>query len=302
MADKQKSSIPAAEIEILRKVISPDLTDEEAALVVAYAQKYNLDVMLKHMVLMRRDIKEKSPDGQWRKTGKVQRGIYITRDGLLHVAHESGKFDGISARVTEDREHAECEVWRKDMGHSFKYSITIAEYDTGLSTWKSHRESMAVKVAEVFTLRRAFDVGITAAEEMEIVYADRVETRGVAPVDNPPEKVDNRPADPYPDTPPEHGSPGEDDPIPPEDETLLDGNPTGLYKVTEVLVRKSPAKDGKRAFVLYTVTTADGKSHKTFSKTVAEKAKEAKAGGYPVKLEFEKNKNGHWDLVGVVKP
>lgn len=54
---------------------SPD--DPRSRAVVAVARRYDLDPLLKHVIVL--------PKG----------GVYITRDGLLHIAHRSGQLDGI---------------------------------------------------------------------------------------------------------------------------------------------------------------------------------------------------------------
>lgn len=114
---------------------------------VEVANKYGLDPLLKHVIVL---------DG---------RGIYVTRDGLLSVAHRSGELDGI---VLEDEGEddtgwwAIVSVYRKDMGHPFRYR---GRYPRKGSNARYGPE-MAVKCAEVMALRRAFQVtGIATLEE-----------------------------------------------------------------------------------------------------------------------------------------
>lgn len=130
----------------LLKAIGLDrLPSEQRELAIAIANKYELDLLLKHLVL-------------------IEGRAYITRDGLLHIAHRSGQLDGIT--VTEPETVGEfwrstCSVFRKDMSHPFTYS---GRYPTKGGNQKFAPE-MAVKVGEVMALRRAFDVSMPTVEE-----------------------------------------------------------------------------------------------------------------------------------------
>lgn len=134
--------------EIALQELLRGIEPAKAAILIAVCQRYSLDPVLKHAVL-------------------VSGNLYITRDGLLQVAHASGQLDGIEVIVADDGEWAEAVVYRKDMAHPFRYRVYRKEYDTGKGAWATHPISMLVKVAEVFALRRAFPVGLTPIEEME---------------------------------------------------------------------------------------------------------------------------------------
>lgn len=128
--------------------LNPD--DPRSQAVVAVAQRYDLDPLLKHVIVI--------PKG----------GVYITRDGLLHVAHRSGQLDGIVVEqeptLSEDKREwvARVSVYRKDMGHPFtfpgRYAVNGGNRD--------YAQEMALKAAEAHALRRAFDVtGLPALDE-----------------------------------------------------------------------------------------------------------------------------------------
>jgi hypothetical protein len=125
--------------------IDPKSPVHQAALLVC--QKYELDPLLKHVVVIQ---------------GK---GVYITRDGYLHVAHRSGQFDGIEVvEQGEDATHylAKVTVYRKDMGRGFTYTGRYPKNGGN----KLYGPEMAIKCAEVMAMRRAFDVtGIPAKDE-----------------------------------------------------------------------------------------------------------------------------------------
>lgn len=124
--------------------------DPRSQAVVAVAQRYDLDPLLKHVIVI--------PKG----------GVYITRDGLLHVAHRSGQLDGIVVEqeptLSDDGKEwvSRVSVYRKDMRHPFtfpgRYSVTGGNRD--------YAQEMSLKAAEAHALRRAFDVtGLPTLDE-----------------------------------------------------------------------------------------------------------------------------------------
>jgi hypothetical protein len=130
----------------LLKAIGLDrLAPEQRELAISIANKYELDLLLKHLVM-------------------IEGRAYITRDGLLHIAHRSGQLDGIVTTepvLDGDYWRASCSVYRKDMSHAFTYG---GRYPAKGGNQKFAPE-MAVKVSEVMALRRAFDVSVPTAEE-----------------------------------------------------------------------------------------------------------------------------------------
>lgn len=127
--------------------------DPRSRAVVAVCRTYHLDPILKHVIVI--------PKG----------GVYITRDGYLHVAHSSGQLDGIVVEqmpeLTEDgREwQAVVTVHRKDMRHGFTYP---GRYPVAGQN-KDYAPEMALKAAEAHALRRAFNVaGLGAADERHV--------------------------------------------------------------------------------------------------------------------------------------
>lgn len=134
---------------LLKAVGLDRVPPEQRELALAIADRYGLDLMLKHVVL-------------------IEGRPYITRDGLLHIAHRSGVFDGME--VTDPSVvdvgagkfwTARCSVYRKDMTRPFTYA---GRYPTTGGNQKFAPE-MATKVAEVMALRRAFDVSAPVMEE-----------------------------------------------------------------------------------------------------------------------------------------
>lgn len=125
--------------------------DPKSRAVVAVAKRYDLDPLLKHVIVI--------PKG----------GVYITRDGLLHVAHDSGQLDGIvvdqEPTLSDDGAEwvARVSVYRKDMRFPFTYPGRYSARGGGNA---QYAQEMALKAAEAHALRRAFDVtGLPAVDE-----------------------------------------------------------------------------------------------------------------------------------------
>lgn len=132
-------------VALLKAVGLDRVQPEQRDLALAIADRYGLDVMLKHLVM-------------------VEGKPYITRDGLLHVAHRSGLFDGIEvSRPQLEGEYwtASCTVFRRDMTRGFTYH---GRYPAKGGNARFAPE-MAVKVSEVMALRRAFDISAPVVEE-----------------------------------------------------------------------------------------------------------------------------------------
>lgn len=119
--------------------LDPRKPEDRAA--VAVCKHYGFDPLLKHVVVIPRS------------------GVYITRDGLLSIAHRSGQLDGIvveqDPELDGDQWVARVSVYRKDMSHPFTFP---GRYPVGGGN-KQYAPEMALKAAEAHALRRAFDVG-----------------------------------------------------------------------------------------------------------------------------------------------
>lgn len=134
------------ELALLKAVGLDRANAEQRELAINIANRYGLDLLLKHLVLI---------DGR----------PYVTRDGLLHIAHRSGQLDGMETTepaIVDDFWRASCSVYRKDMSRPFTYT---GRYPTKGGTNQRFAPEMATKVAEVMALRRAFDVAAPTAEE-----------------------------------------------------------------------------------------------------------------------------------------
>ena len=135
--------------EQVAKYLGLDPRDPKSHAIVAVARQYGLDPVLKHVIVI--------PNG----------GVYITRDGLLHVAHKSGQLDGIVVEqeptLSEDKKEwvARVSVYRRDMTHPFTFP---GRYPVGGRN-REYAQEMALKAAEAHALRRAFNVAGLPIEE-----------------------------------------------------------------------------------------------------------------------------------------
>lgn len=133
------------QVALLKAIGLDRAAPEQREIALAIATRYDLDLLLKHLVLI---------DGR----------PYITRDGLLHIAHRSGVLDGIETTVPEvvgEEWRVLCSVYRKDMSRPFTYA---GRYPTKGGNAKFAPE-MATKVAESMALRRAFDISAPTQDE-----------------------------------------------------------------------------------------------------------------------------------------
>lgn len=128
--------------------LNPSSPADRAA--VAVCRHYGFDPLLKHVVVIPKS------------------GVYITRDGLLHVAHRSGQLDGIvvESGPVFDPDTLEwtavVSVYRKDMTHPFTYPGRYSSAGPN----RAYAPEMALKNAESHALRRAFDVtGLPTVDE-----------------------------------------------------------------------------------------------------------------------------------------
>lgn len=138
--------------ELLRHLILPKATPEQLELVLAICERYQFDPLLRHVLI-------------------INQNIYVTRDGLRHMAWQSGMMDGydpFEERKGDDGKWVvTVKVWRKGIDRPFVATAYQAESENTQSPiWRSHPRLMTGKVAEVIALRMAFGVSLGGAEEI----------------------------------------------------------------------------------------------------------------------------------------
>lgn len=146
-------------IQTVRHMYAKGATDPEFKIFCEMARLTGLNPMLKLIWCVKN---ENRPD--------LPAQIYVSRDGLLAIAHRSGQFNGMESGTKKNEDGDEvgwCTVWRKDMDHPFHSEILRKEYDTQKALWKDKPATMSIKVAEAHCLRRAFDIqGVYTPDEM----------------------------------------------------------------------------------------------------------------------------------------
>lgn len=159
----------AAPVVVGRRVLAAlglDPDKIEAQALVLLCNRYQLDPLLGHVRII-----------------QTQQGPrpYITRDGMLEVAHRSGQLDGIV--VEEQRRNSEgngwtayVSVWRRDMSHPFTYGAQCKDHETQAKA--GNGPEMALARAERRALKRAFSIPTAEgadAEDGSGLTVDRVE-------------------------------------------------------------------------------------------------------------------------------
>lgn len=171
---------------LARERLFAGVPGEDVKLALAICARYGLDPLLRHVVLI--------PGG---KNGRYN--VYITRDGLLHVAHASGRAWSLEVGEPERRQNPYSGkediylrgrlrvVDQEGREQVFEGGVWFSEYAQKGGAWSTHPAAMHQKVLEVYLLRRAFDVALTPVEEVGVEVP-----AGPAPVETqalPPEKL-----------------------------------------------------------------------------------------------------------------
>lgn len=129
--------------EILKAIgLDPRLPLTQA--LVAVANRYGLDPLLKHIYIIRDS-------------------IYVSHSALLHIAHKSGDFDGMEVTCEElpDRWVATARIHRRSYAHPFTYQDECYKNEQKVPD----KRKRAITRAERNALRRAFDVEVDVEPE-----------------------------------------------------------------------------------------------------------------------------------------
>jgi len=156
---------------VLRDREGKPYTNEQRALVVLAAQQLGLNPILGHLTI-------------------INDRLYITNAGLLHIAHNSGKLEGIKTRpATEEERKAyfignnpkDIHLWRAEVylkGQKEPY-VGWGKASTNEKSWavKTNPQEMAETRAVNRALRKAFNItGYTSVEELEDENPQAVKT------------------------------------------------------------------------------------------------------------------------------
>lgn len=159
--------------EQVLRALGMNPNDPKVHALVRVAQKYDLDLLLGHIMI-------------------VQQQIYISHAGLLHIAHRSGDLDGIvtDAKEVEGKWVAQCHVYRKSMTHPFTYVDECGKHEKVRDARKR-----AVTRAERNALRRAFDVVVDVWDQDDRSPGPQLsDARPELPAGGPPGEAEALPA------------------------------------------------------------------------------------------------------------
>ena len=174
-------------IDLVKEKFAKGCTPEEIVLLVYLARQYDLDPLKKEIWAVK-------------GYGDSPAQIFTSRDGLLSIAHKTGKFGSMKTSFELEPESKEkksygsiirkpvsatCEIWRKDFGKPFTSTVFFDEYNLGQALWLKKPKTMLGKVAEVQCLRKAFSIsgGLYTPDEIpeknsSIIDAEKVEDNG----------------------------------------------------------------------------------------------------------------------------
>jgi len=167
------------QIELIKRTVAKDATDDELKLFLYQARKYGLDPLMKEIVFTKFKLKD----------GTEKESIITTRDGYLKIAQSHPDFQGIISFTVCEGDQFEIDAASYQIKHVFGakrgkiigawarvdrkgYKPFIAyvpfdEYNQNTTTWQKYPSAMIQKVAEAFALKRAFNIsGLVTREEL----------------------------------------------------------------------------------------------------------------------------------------
>ncbi len=163
--------------EFIKKMFAPDATQEEFRLFLELSKRYNLDPFKRQIFLIKNKKRLNEPAT-----------IMVSHAGMLHLAHESGKFSGMETYVItksgkpelicepNEIKGAVCYIYRSDCQKPIMHAVSFKEYYRRMpegykNIWDEKPITMIKKVAEAGALRRAFDTGgLYTEDEMDTNY------------------------------------------------------------------------------------------------------------------------------------
>lgn len=149
-----------------------DPLDGPTQAMVWLCRTYNLDPIFGHVIVL--------PG----KNGKVT--PYLTHDGMVQLAHNSGDLDGIevvSEWETDNGYGATVRVWSKRCAHPFQFNAGCGKKEPQAT--RGYGAAMAVTRATRRALRRAFPIMAALDVDNDADDTDVVDVRDTAPA--PPE-------------------------------------------------------------------------------------------------------------------
>lgn len=143
---------PAERRRMFLNLIQRDISEDQLQLLFGICDRYGFDPMLKHVVL-------------------IQKGMYVTRDGMRQYAHRTGELDGIeeveASQGRDGKWRVTVAVYRRGCARRFVATAHQAEHENEKSApWLKSPYRMTAKCAELAALRMAFPIALGGAEEV----------------------------------------------------------------------------------------------------------------------------------------
>ena len=165
------------QLKLVKELTAKNCTDTEFELLQHLAREHKLDPLKKEIWAVK-------------GYGNSPAQIFISRDGLINIAHRTQQFGSMktTCEIKKNPDElpgiefpisATCEIWRKDYDKPFENTVYFDEYDKKYALWKEKPKAMLMKVAESTCLRRAFNIaGMYVPEEMPLEKTGEVKENG----------------------------------------------------------------------------------------------------------------------------
>jgi len=292
-------------LDIVKKYICPQATDQEAYTFLQLCKAQNLNPFLKEAYLI--------------KYGTAPATIVTGKETFTKRADKLPQYDGFKAGIivysndkvvyregcfyttAEQVLGGWAEVYRKDRAIPFRNEVKLEEYmgkktdGTPTKMWAEKKATMIRKVPLVQSLREAFPVpygGLYSPEEINTVDALPVYEMGKAPVVQPPSQIKLP-----------QSKTAKDTDAAADDQPDKGGVPDTQSVITTIakLTQKVGDKNGKK-FTLYKLLGENEIIYTTFDKNLATVAKSAHEAGLEVRLSYKADKYNTVQNVELIEP
>ena len=172
-----------SDLNVIRKTVAHGASPEELAMFLYLANRYQLDPFLGEILLIR--VKAKQPDGTYQEALR----IYVPRDGWLKVAIRHPEYEGIDSAPVYEKDEFQADFAEAKVTHRvtsplrgrvvgayaiarrkgrkpYLVVVSLEEVRGKTPAWDTHPAIMAQTRAEVYAIRRQFEIsGLYAPEE-----------------------------------------------------------------------------------------------------------------------------------------
>lgn len=165
MTDLVATDFTQLQIDLIKRTIAKNATDDELRLFLYRAKNMGLDPLKPGQIY-------------FVKYGNSPGSVVVGLDGFRSIAAKTGKHVGTKRGEIRDEKNkligAWAEVYRADWQQPAREEVTLEEYRGATPIWQKMPGTMIKKVAECAALRMAFSTelgGVYAPEEMDQAQA-----------------------------------------------------------------------------------------------------------------------------------